>query len=63
MEPSQFNNLDVKELIADLRGGYPKTCDFCLKERTEDELVPDEAGEWSCIYCWDRWENEEINKI
>jgi hypothetical protein len=51
---------EVKEMIADLRGGFPEKCDFCEQARTPDELVPDEGGEWSCIHCWNRWESDDV---
>lgn len=48
----------MKDMIADLRGGYPEKCGFCGQPMTPEEAVPEEAGEWACIRCWDRWEAE-----
>ena len=42
---------DVRNLIADLRGGVPEKCDFCQEERSADELHPEEAGQWICNAC------------
>lgn len=45
------------ELIAALRGGVPARCDFCDGEYTAERYpVPEEAGLWACIECWNRWE-------
>ena len=46
--------------IIDLRGGLPECCDFCQKPYTENRTpVPEEAGQWACIECWDRWEADD----
>ena len=50
--------LDVKEMIASMRGGIPKRCDFCDQPMTYEEACPEEGGEWACIRCWNRWEEE-----
>ena len=48
------------ELIAELRGGIPETCDFCKQEYTENRYpIPEEAGMWTCSECWARWEKED----
>jgi hypothetical protein len=52
------------DLIAELRGGYPEKCDFCGQGYTEDRYpVPEEAGEWACSECWERWEKAEAEKL
>ena len=48
----------VLDLIVDMRDGYPKKCDYCKQTRPAHELVPDEAGTWSCAHCWERWNRE-----
>ena len=45
------NQIDVRQLIIDLRGGIPDKCDFCQKEKLPDQLHPDEGGTWICIDC------------
>lgn len=50
---------DCRDMIIALRGGVPKVCDFCGRERPENELHPEEAGQWACIYCIDRWTEED----
>lgn len=45
------------DLIIELRGGLPPKCDFCDQPYTEQRYpVPEEAGQWACIECWERWE-------
>lgn len=45
------------QLIADLRGGIPEGCDFCLQPFTDNRCpVQEEAGEWACTECLARWE-------
>lgn len=46
----------MKEMIADLRGGFPEKCDFCDKPTTPENLEPEEAGAWACIECVTRWD-------
>jgi hypothetical protein len=43
---------DVRDLIMDLRG-TPTKCDFCENSFSPDDLIPEEAGQWSCKGCWD----------
>lgn len=51
---------NMLDLIVELRGGIPESCDFCNKIFTESrQPVPEEAGEWACTECWTRWEKEE----
>lgn len=52
----------ARELIIELRGGLPLTCDFCGKGTSEYDLHPEEAGMWACITCINRWEKEEEHK-
>lgn len=52
--------MNMIDVIAELRGGYPEKCDFCDKPyNKERHPVPEEAGEWACTECWERWEKEE----
>lgn len=47
------------EWILHLRGGFPEKCDFCQQPYTQSRSpTPDEAGQWACSECWERWENE-----
>lgn len=44
------------ELIVALRGGLPGACDFCGQPFTAARYpIPEEAGEWTCRECLDRW--------
>jgi hypothetical protein len=48
------------DLIANLRGGTPDTCDFCGQEFTEaNHPLPEEGGEWACSECVARWAKKE----
>ena len=52
--------VNMLQVIADLRGGIPECCDFCEQPYTEERYpVPEEAGAWACIECWDRWEKQD----
>ena len=52
--------MNMIDVIAELRGGYPEKCDFCDKSYNKERRpVPEEAGEWACTECWERWEKEE----
>jgi hypothetical protein len=53
------DNVDVREMIIALRGGVPAECDFCGKATAEDDLHPEEAGQWACIYCINKWAEED----
>ncbi len=47
------------ELIVALRGGIPDQCDFCGQVFTEENYpTPEEAGQWACIQCVKRWEQD-----
>ena len=51
------------DLIVSLRGGLPAACDFCKQPFTDDRYpVPEEAGDWACIECLDRWESNSSHK-
>lgn len=52
------DEFDARDLIVALRGGVPTKCDFCLEERAPEDMHPEEAGEWACIYCIARWDLE-----
>lgn len=54
-----LSHMDGWKLIEALRGGVPATCDFCGKETSANNLTPEEAGDWVCFGCLDRWEKEE----
>lgn len=54
-----MSNDEVKAMIADLRGGIPPKCEFCGEVRPENEMHPEEAGEWACIHCIRRWHKED----
>lgn len=54
-----MTSVEVIDFIADLRGGRPSICDFCNTPTPEAELVPEEAGDWACLTCWNRWEAED----
>jgi len=49
----------INQLINDLRGGFPKTCDFCKQEYNKERYpVPEEAGYWACTECFKKWSEE-----
>lgn len=51
---------DVLRLIAELRGGVPDRCDFCARPYTDERYpVPEEAGQWACIDCVNRWDAQD----
>ena len=51
---------EIFEMIVALRGGIPERCDFCEQPYTDERLpVPEEAGDWACTECWDRWEKQD----
>jgi formylmethanofuran dehydrogenase subunit E len=51
-----MNFIDV---IAELRGGIPASCDFCSEPFTkENYATPEELGEWACIQCVNKWDDE-----
>lgn len=48
------------EMIVAMRGGIPDNCDFCGQPFNQQRApIPEEAGEWTCSECWERWEQEE----
>lgn len=49
----------MKDMIANLRGGIPVACNFCRQEKPPEQMEPEEAGEWVCWACLDRWEYQE----
>ena len=59
MSAREVTGINVAQLIADLRGGWTEKCDFC--DKTSGRYVPEEAGQWACIECWDRWEREDAD--
>ena len=58
-ERVHFPAMFTKELIADLRGGVPKECSFCGKPTPEEQLEPEEAGDWACWHCLLKWARED----
>ena len=51
---------EIFKMIVALRGGIPERCDFCEQPYTDERLpVPEEAGDWACTECWDRWEKQD----
>lgn len=51
------------ELIAALRGGIPLDCDFCGQPYGERRHpIPEEAGEWTCNECWNKWEEQALKE-
>lgn len=55
--------MNMLQMIAELRGGIPDKCDFCNQPYTEKRYpIPEEAGEWTCSECWERWQKEEQNE-
>jgi hypothetical protein len=53
------DNQAAFDFIVALRGGIPDTCDFCQKPFTVERYpIPEEAGEWTCRECLDRWRAE-----
>lgn len=53
--------MNVRDLIVDMRGGYPATCSFCKKDTPPGQLEPEEAGDWVCWECLHRWAIEDGN--
>lgn len=49
----------VRDVIVDMRGGYPENCSFCKKPTPPEELDPEEAGDWACHECQERWAKED----
>ena len=50
------------DLLVDLRGRFPGKCDFCQEPYSPDrDPVPEEAGEWACSVCVDRWRKEDVS--
>jgi hypothetical protein len=51
------------EWLASLRGGLPERCDFCGEPYDNERYpVPEEAGEWACNFCLERWEKQESDQ-
>ncbi len=52
--------MSMIDMIAAMRGGVPENCDFCGQPYTDERTpIPEEAGEWTCSECWDRWAKED----
>lgn len=52
-------HITTAELIANFRGGIPANCDFCNQPVKPEEAVAEEAGQWACAECWERFERED----
>jgi len=53
-----MHELDWRDIAA-IRGGVPEVCDFCGQAYEGGRYpVPEEAGEWACSECLERWANE-----
>lgn len=52
--------MNARQLIEDLRGGVPSKCDFCQKPTPPEQLEPEEAGDWVCRECLERWDGQEM---
>ncbi|HEU5132864.1 MAG TPA: hypothetical protein VFT26_12200, partial [Pyrinomonadaceae bacterium] len=53
----------TKEDIAYFRGEEPTQCDFCGESRSFDQLEPEEAGQWVCHACMQRWLLEDYARV
>ena len=51
--------MNARDLIVSLRGGIPKKCDFCYQVTPPEKLHPEEAGDWVCEDCLERWEKQD----
>ena len=57
---SDIVNEMIFAMIAALRGGPPSQCDFCGQPYSAERWpVPEEAGEWACNECCERWQKED----
>ena len=55
------NKMTPFELIASIRGGVPEKCDFCGQTFTDENYpTPEEAGDWACFECAERWHREDV---
>lgn len=54
-DDDERNIFPLKDAIAALRGGIPARCDFCGTEAEEDDMEPEEGGQWACSTCWRRF--------
>jgi len=52
------DDFDTLDFLIDLRGGMPEKCDFCGGPINGDP-IPEEAGDWACRQCFERWEEED----
>ena len=49
--------MNMLEMITEMRGGVPESCDFCSSVFTEENYAtPEEGGDWACIECVRKWE-------
>lgn len=55
---------NTEQLIADFRGGIPANCDFCNQPMNPETAVAEEAGQWACAECWQKFEaNDELRRL
>lgn len=52
----------ARQLIEELRGGVPPTCDACGQETPEEQLDPYSGGEWICWECTERFSKTDWGK-
>lgn len=52
----------ARDLVIGLRGGVPEKCSFCNEPTPENQLEPEEAGDWVCWSCQERWDAEDKKK-
>jgi hypothetical protein len=43
--------MNIRQLIADLRGGSPDHCEWCGEKTQQEDLIPISGGEWACLKC------------
>ena len=58
-ERAHFPFQVTKADIAELRGGMPAKCSFCLRDMPAEQLEPEEAGDWVCWHCLLKWAHED----
>lgn len=49
---------DTRDLIIAFRGGVAERCDFCNEPLDAATAIPEEAGQWCCPSCRDKFEAE-----
>lgn len=54
MSNNELTPNDLRQMVADWRGGIPDRCDFCGLLKPRDEMHPDECDMWICSECIER---------